>query len=248
MLVSITLRTLAVMALTAFAEFFPANVAFGQEGDWIYDVFVDECRKAGGSPASSLNDYRRGEQFRCDQNGAGRSGTALTDAVCETEAKEGVDWVFRDAGARATYARALQDGRTPFDSVVHAQGHNPSAQAVLRRCRGWTEAYLADIGEVGQPRPLSAKDCECISVEQVRVDARRRAVYRISNSCDPMHISIRFGADILSLTGGPALSSWVRVGTLARGAEARIFAPDRKFSTMVGIALENPSSSFSCTF
>jgi hypothetical protein len=59
------------------------------------------------------------------------------------EAKTNIDWVFRDSGARQTYANGRGTGLSPFDAVLGAQGHNPHAQQTILNCRGWAQGYLA---------------------------------------------------------------------------------------------------------
>jgi hypothetical protein len=77
-------------------------------------------------------------------NGDGTSGASLAPPPtpqCQ-EAKTAVDWVFADAGATGTFARFREQGNSPIDSVIGAQGHNPHAQEMLRACAGWASNYL----------------------------------------------------------------------------------------------------------
>jgi hypothetical protein len=74
------------------------------------------------------------------------------------EAKVAIDWVFADAGATGTFARFREQGNSPIDSVIGAQGHNPHAQAMLRACAGWGANYLmATYGNAvnGLTRPVA---------------------------------------------------------------------------------------------
>lgn len=64
--------------------------------------------------------------------------------------KENIDWVFRDRGAQATYAQQMQAGKSDFEAVVGAQGHNRPVQDLLRRCQSVAEAYLASRGAPGE--------------------------------------------------------------------------------------------------
>jgi hypothetical protein len=245
------LRSVALVPALGLLAMLP-DAALSQPSDWIYDIFVKECREAGGRPASSMEEYRRGEQFRCDRGGSGQSN-AVPEGVCSTEAKEAVDWVFRDKGARATYTRLFSEGRTPFDSVVGAQGHNPSAQDVLLGCRPWVETYLASLGATRNGpalgnRKLDARDCECISVIPVGANEQGRATYRVSNSCDGMNVAVRFVGDILSLSARDAFSSWGSAGLLAYGLSSEVMAPDLKYTSIATVKLKNASSSYTCNF
>jgi hypothetical protein len=164
-----------------------------------------------------------------------------------------VDWVFRDHGATGTYQRALKGGASPFQSVFEAQAHNPSAQEILLGCRAVIEAYLARLGARPDSRPLSrhqlgARDCRCISIEPVGEDHHRRAVYRVTNSCDGLLVAVQFAEDILSLTASPALSSWAHAGQLMKDMSVELTGPDRRFSMIAGVAIENAVSTHSCRF
>jgi hypothetical protein len=81
----------------------------------------------------------------CLNRGTGSSGAPQIPPAGCAEAKENVDWVFRDAGARNTFARNRGQGKAPFDSVYAAQGHNPSAQKTLAACMDWVISYLATL-------------------------------------------------------------------------------------------------------
>lgn len=249
----VPVRELALGVSLCLLMLFAIDRAQSQEGDWIYDIFVKECQKAGGRAASSLEAYKRGEPFRCDQGSTGSSQPS-SQAMCETEAKESVDWVFRDGGARGTYDRALREGRSPFESVFHAQGHNPSAQDTLTACRPWVEAYLSKLGAKPDTSPLgkrklSAKDCRCISVEPVgRNSQGGRAIYRVTNSCDGMYVTVHFDEDNLSTTGGPALSTTADAGLLTTGQQTSIQGSGRNYTSIKGYDLENAASRYACRF
>ncbi|MDW6024179.1 hypothetical protein SAZ10_20735 [Mesorhizobium sp. BAC0120] len=164
-----------------------------------------------------------------------------------------MDWVFRDQGARGTYARLFNEGGTPFDSVLGAQGHNPSAQNALLGCRPWVESYLASLGASRDgpalgDRKLSARDCECISVIPVGANEQGRATYRVSNSCDGMKVAVRFVGDILNSTARDAFSSWGSAGLLAAGLSSEITAPELKYTSIAAVNLKNASSSYTCNF
>jgi len=63
-------------------------------------------------------------------------------AGCE-DAKINADWVlFRDNAARLVYEARRNAGTPPFEALLFAQAHNPSAQGHLRLCRRWVEHYL----------------------------------------------------------------------------------------------------------
>ncbi|MGJ0510820.1 hypothetical protein [Methylocystis sp.] len=53
------------LAYTLLSLWFAAgtfSMAFAQQGEWIYDIFVNECVKAGGQPASTREQFLRGEK------------------------------------------------------------------------------------------------------------------------------------------------------------------------------------------
>lgn len=96
-----------------------------------------------------------------------------------SEAKQNVDWVLvKDGPALNTYFSARRAGESPFEALLTAQGHNPNAQASIRRCRAWVEEYLASAhpGKLeppagrpaaqGRPGTGAAEpfDLDCISV------------------------------------------------------------------------------------
>lgn len=74
-----------------------------------------------------------------------------TPAVYEL-AKDNVDWVFEDEGARDSYARAQAAGCSWFWAVIYAQRHNRPAQSTIIVC---TKKTLIDI-QVHRDRPPSA--------------------------------------------------------------------------------------------
>jgi hypothetical protein len=99
------------------------------------------------------------ELQHCITTGSQSNLSTLPPPGCP-DAKEAVDWVFRDAGARQTYLTNRQNGRSPFDAVFNAQAHNPRAQADLNNCRNWVTGYLGTvplanggIPTVGSPAP-----------------------------------------------------------------------------------------------
>jgi hypothetical protein len=77
-------------------------------------------------------------------DGAGTSGSSVSPPPTPEcgEAKTAIDWVFADVGATKTFARHRQSGKSPLDSVIGAQGHNPHAQQMLRDCPSWAANYL----------------------------------------------------------------------------------------------------------
>lgn len=222
----------------------PAAIA-SSEQKWIYDIFVKECRDRGGTPASSFEDFMADLPFDCATAASGASGGGDT-SFCETQAREAVDWVFRDDGARGTFQSRIDAGHTPFESVVAAQGHNRNAQNDLNACRAWVEAYLGGSG----PERLSREDCACVSVIPTgEIDRNGRPEYRISNnSCDVLIVSVRFIGDILQLTATPAFSSWGGTPPLSRGESATVWAPAWKFVSIDAIRIRRGSSSFACPF
>ena len=103
-------------------------------------------------------------------NGDATSGASVSPPPtpqCQ-EAMIAIDWVFADAGATGTFAKFREQGNSPIDSVIGAQGHNPDAQAMLRACAGWGANYLmATYGDAvdGLTRPVTdtgPQSCEAL--------------------------------------------------------------------------------------
>lgn len=228
----------------------------GEESDWIYNVFVAKCREAGGVAVTTIEEYRSGQEFKCDSGGSGRSSNSEAPSTeCEGEAKINVDWVFADKGAFRRFTNARDQGASAFESVISAQDHNPGVQALLRRCASWVEGYLADKGAGGpaearnERRQLRQDDCRCISVVPMAASGQRAGpAFRVSNSCDRMTVKVRFIGDILNLTARDAFSSWANAGPLAAGEASIVSAPDWKFVSIRAVGLSNGSSSFTCNF
>lgn len=114
---------------------------------------VGECANAAASdPARDPSDFtfwkacrqqHQPEYDRCmgEANTTGASVDQPPTPQCQ-EAKIAIDWVFSDSGATRTFVQNRNAGRSPYDSVIGAQGHNPHAQDMLRECAGWGSNYL----------------------------------------------------------------------------------------------------------
>ena len=244
---------LLALALVLMLGRFGTDPADAQQGAWIYDVFVQKCRDAGGTPGISKDQFIRGEKFQCQNGGASTRPPAAGGAACETEAKINVDWVFADRGARARYTEQRKQGDVPFDAVVAAQAHNPRVQSLLRGCRGWVESYLAGRAEPDARRPprppLTRADCRCISVLPTSdLDWQGRLAYRVINSCDSLEVAVSFGYDILRLSPDPsnAFASLAQAGGLARNEERLVRAPAGTIVTIKGYAIRRAGSTVAC--
>ncbi len=200
--------------------------AVAQEGAWMYDIFVQKCRAAGGTPRSSLDQFNRGEKFQCDQGASGRStGDARG---CQTQAKINIDWVFSDKGALATYKRGREAGQSALDAVLGAQAHNPRAQKSIQDCGAWAQNYLTAKGapataDQRNNRSVGATDCSCISI----VPVGERRAYSVTNRCAQLNVSVLFGGDIARLSpSNDALSNWTRSVSVGPARSDEVIAPD----------------------
>ena len=183
-----------------------------------------------------------GKAYECRAEAERLGCGSAVDDRCEAEVRDGVDWVFRDKGANATYQRKIQQGMSPFEAVVAAQGHNPPFQKQLRGCSTYVADYLASKGE--QPnedtlpsRKLTSKDCSCICV----LPAGSR--YRVTNSCDKMKIAIQF-TDAMNTTR----TAWVSAGILGGGESSAISAPAYAIPSLQASGLRNGTSELTCRF
>ena len=131
--------------VTSSPTFDPSDTSFWQRCQDKYRPEYEQCLRSG--------------------TGTGASVSPPPTPQCQ-EAKVAIDWVFADAGATGTFARFREQGNSPMDSVIGAQGHNPQAQAMLRACAGWGSNYLMAIyGDAvnGLTRPVAdvgPRSCE----------------------------------------------------------------------------------------
>ena len=174
-------------------------------------------------------------------------------ALCTTEARQNVDWVLNNGGARATYRNRLYAGNTAFDAVVGAQGHNPKAQAILRTCQVWVKNYLLQLGPPDRHlmlsnRRLTNADCQCISVLPTgEYDWQKRQAYRVVNTCDALSVAVNFTGDIASYSPNPAgFSSVAQAGRLDTNQERRVWAPDWKVVSVSSFTLRSTAGSLTC--
>lgn len=220
-----------------------------QSGDWIFDVFVQKCRESGGSPGTTLQEYRRGEKFQCRSGGG--SGASKPEP-CEIDAKRNVDWVFENTGARGTYTDARKQGKSAFDSVIYAQRHNVAVQDKLRLCRDWVVSYLASRGQSGtQPgappslgnRKLGVADCECISVLPLATG------FRVTSRCAALKVSVLF-VDAFQTHGvHTEAPGWAQAGIVGGGREGAVRPPRTyKVPSIKAVALANDDNHWTCEF
>ena len=236
---------LAVLGASLFAT---AQEVETQDKRWIYDIFVQKCRDAGRTPASSYKQFLAGEKFKCVAGASGASSSRGRGGGCH-EAEINIAWVFRNAGARVTYLRNRKAGLAPLDAVIAAQAHNPNAQRSIKEC-GASARIVARFAHGAGPsnaavlskRRLGPGDCKCISV----VPTGKR--YNVSNSCDPMRVSVQFGGDILRLSpSAKAFSSWGAAGIVAAGKDFKIGAPDGwTIISINAVKISNAGGSFIC--
>lgn len=218
-------------------------VAAQSSSAWTYEIFVNECKKAGGAVASSLDQYLRGERFVCQTgNLAGSRKSDLTQ--CEREAKQNVDWVTSlDSGAKAVFDRRVLLGDSPFEAVLFAQMHNPKVQALLKECRSWVETYLGAPGHT-----LVQNDCRCVSVRPANEkDFEGRATYFVSNTgsgCSTMSFTVGF---VDATTSAGSTFSWASAGSITVGQTRRIQAPATfRIVSISAVELRNAASSHTC--
>lgn len=179
----------------------------------------------------------------CIARGTGSSRDAPQTAACERDVKDGVDWVFRDAGAHSTYDRFRSQGFSAYEAVYGAQGHNPPFQAQLEACKGWVIAYLATMGRNTDGTDLTDEilttgACSCISITPVG------AQYTVSNSCAAtMRISVTF---IDAAGGAQAVAR--DAGIVLGGGSASIPAPNLTINSIASATLAGTRNAVTCRF
>ena len=158
----------------------------------------------GGDLTKAAECRRRAELRGCSNLGGANA--------CDTsEMRANIDWVFRDAGARQTYARGLRKGLEPEEAVIEAQQHNPRAMNQLQGCRDFISAYLNRPPTL----PPSAADCSCVSI------IPGGAGYIVSNSCPT---SFRFLVEIVDAANA-ARKTRIDVGRIEGGQSKSVNAP-----------------------
>lgn len=53
------------------------------------------------------------------------------DDIRWEQARNNINWVFKDAGAKRTYEMAVSHGLSKYQAILAAQGHDPSAQQTV---------------------------------------------------------------------------------------------------------------------
>ncbi len=179
----------------------------------------------------------------CIARGTGSSKDAPQTAACERDVKDGVDWVFRDAGAHTTYNRFRSQGFSAYEAVYGAQGHNPPFQAQLEACKGWVIAYLATLGRNTDgadltDETLTAAACSCVSINPAG------AQYSVSNSCAAtMRISVTF----IDAAGG-AQPVTRDAGIVLGGGTALIPAPNLTLNSIASTTLAGTRNAVTCRY
>jgi len=225
--------------------FLTASPAKAQSSAWTYDIFVSECRKAGGTVGSTLEQYTRGERFIC-QRGASGSSQPGPEPSCSREAKINTDWVLsQDKGARLRFNQALSAGKSAFDALLTAQAHNPGAQKSLQSCQAWVETYLRGKGENRDGRQVAAaptsESCPCITiVPSGNSDLDGRAEYRVSNRCAALNVTVVF-VDATATS----LSARADAGLVGRPTTVKAPATFR-IPSLEAYNLRNDSGNYTC--
>jgi hypothetical protein len=159
------------------------------------------------------------------------------------EVRESIDWVFRDAGAKATYERFRRQGFTPFQAVVAAQGHNPAAQALLEENKGWAIAYLATRGQVSGAGELTdvqltTQVCSCVTITPAG------DTYRVTNSCN---LNMRFTIGFIDAAGAsPPMS--IPAGIIVAGGTATVNSPRMTVPSIASTLLESSRNGVTCRY
>ena len=187
------------------------------------------------------------QNCQCDAATNQCGGGGLCDAAKQAEAKINVDWVFANAGARATYEAHRQMGETAFDAVLNAQAHNPAVQALLRQCRAWVVVYVNQPGgcalDANKPGP---EQCRCISVVPTGAfDLTGTPIYQVTNACPAgMKVNVQF-TDAAPRTGG--FSSWGQPILTCPGRPYQVRAPQTyAIPSISAIGLQSAGGSYTC--
>ncbi len=241
------------LSLCAAAVWVSVASNHSAHADFIYDTFVAECRKSGGTPGSTLAQYERGEPFVCNQSGSAQSRGGAASNECKGEAKINIDWIFADDGARARFGQLRRAGKSPLDAAIGAQAHNPKVQKLLQRCTVWVSEYLQSLGsggQVGDESGPTQADCRCISVVPAgTVDVYDRPAFTVSNSCPALAVKVRFTGDILSFAArADAFSAWGDAGRIADGGSSVVYAPDWTIVSIKAVSISNSVGSFLCNY
>lgn len=174
-------------------------------------------------------------------NSSGQSTVGPPPDRCAA-AKENIDWIFRDKGARNTFLNNRAQGKDAFDSAIAAQAHNPQAQRTLIDCRPWSINYVESLDPSRAPklpkRQLSQPDCSCITIIPVG-----GLQYRVSNTCDAMHMLVRFVDALNSLR-----HSWADAGIVNGGGQSVVRAPAYDIVSISAANLKNAASSVTCIY
>jgi len=98
------------------------------------------------------------------------------------EARINIDWVFNDAGARATYQTGRRGGQTPFEACIRAQGHNPRAARVIQECSSFSMRYCEEKDRQlrgDSQAPVGCEGAEKAALWVLFLDDRARLVYDV---------------------------------------------------------------------
>ncbi|MDK9695248.1 MAG: hypothetical protein OEL76_02520 [Siculibacillus sp.] len=184
-------------------------------------------------------DYRK-----CLSGGTTGASVAAPPEGCG-EAREAIDWIFRDGGATRTYSTARRNGQGILQALITAQSHNGRAQTALRDCANWAVAYAgprdtggAPLGGTATSGPKPA-DCRCISV------LPNGSSFSVTNSCSTFEVSVNFTD--ASTNGG--LAGWVNAGRVGPAEPATIRAPATyRVPSIRAVEIRNGAGSFVCRY
>lgn len=197
-------------------------------------------------------DLNRAAECRARSTSEARNcGISPKEAQC-TEAKENIDWVFRDSGAKASFADARRRAYSPLDAVIFAQRHNAHAQQTIEECANWAASYLETVAGATvsasnkvnlSNKPLGARDCRCVSVVPTNdVDFSGRRAYRVTNSCDGLLVGVQF----IEKYPSNSMTSWAEIGALGSNDEIIVRAPAYKLTSIRAVSIRNVAGSFTC--
>lgn len=117
--------------------------------DWVFrdNGALDTYVKARASGKGAFQAILAAQGHNPDSQGRLRSCSKwIADLVYEHgecgKIKEGVDWIFRDAGATQSYRAARNSGKSKFRSALFAQRHNVPFQRLMVMCEGQTLVHL----------------------------------------------------------------------------------------------------------
>jgi len=125
------------------------------------------------------------------------------------DARTNIQWVFENAGARATYTQGRRGGLSPFQACLRAQGHNARAAQSIRACPGVSIFFCNQKDR--ELRGDSTAPVGCESAEKsvlwvLFLDARAHLTYTVAQLQVP-----RWDALLMALNHDPAAQNNVKI-------------------------------------